>query len=527
MDTARRVREILSARGLTLYRVSRRSAEIFGRSSKFYVSHNLYSDLSKPALKPTIYQILALSHITRYRLADWLKVFGIDLDTISRLQLRIPRRQTALLDSTFHDTYAWIPWFAEGLKSGPTPAVAPLRQLLTSAPPRRARDLLALSDQTFRYAVVGEEDLYALPYFVPGSIIRADPRRAGELPLRHNTNEEGPFFLVEHSFGWTCSRVVLLGTDRILLQCLQRPCAERELRIGRDARILGAVDAEIRPAIPHGPKQLKPAPATLRRPRPKYQRGEQADLKDLLRRSRMSVGLSFREASSISRLIAEILADEFYFTAASTLSDYEALPSPPRHIQKIITLCLLYCIGFDELLHGSGLPLDKVGHELIPDELIGRLQPDRNRSFLASGRHSIPEPSGFLAALLNQWEEVPLFLRFSLDEITGLSGFSLSDVFWVGGGQTKLHPLLVNGTLVAINRRARKPSPPRQDAVCEKPLYVILKRDGSYLCGSCTLDEANLVVHGYPGGPIGAQQFKAGIDAEVVGQVTAILRRLD
>jgi hypothetical protein len=526
MDMAQQVREILSARGLTLYNVSRRSVEIFGRSSKFRVSQNLYSDLANLSLKPTIYQILALSHITHYRLADWLKVFDLDLDTISRLQLRIPRRRTTLLDSNIYDTYAWIPWFAEGTHSGPPPAIAPLRHLLASSPSRRARDLLALNKQRFRYAVVGEQDLYALPYFVPRSIIRADPRRAQELPFRHNANQEGPFFLVEHNFGWTCSRVILLGKDRILLHCPQRPCTERELRIGRDARVLGAVDAEIRPVISHGPKHLMSAPWTSRKPRHDHRRGEQIGLKHLLRRSRIVVGLSFREASSISRLIADSLSDEFYFTAASTLSDYEVLPAPPRHVQKIITLCLLYCIDFHEFLRASGLPLDKAGRGPIPDELLPSRTPAGNQAFRASSQDSMRESSGFLAALVNQWEEVPLFLRFSLDAITGLKGFSLSDLFWVGGDKAKLHPLLINATLVVVNRRARRPSPPKQDAVCEERLHLILKRDGSYLCGRCSLDEGNLVIHGYPGGPVGTQQFRDGIDAEVVGQVTAIVRRL-
>ena len=526
MDTALRVREILSARGLTLNSLSRRSAEMFGRSSRFCVSHNLYSDLAHPSLKPTIYQVLALSHITNYRLTDWLKVFGLDLDTISRLQLRIPRRRTTLLDSTVYDTYAWIPWFAEQSETGPTPSIAPLGHFLTSAPPRRARDLLALNKQRFRYAVVGEQDVYALPYFVSGSIIRADLRRAQELPFSHNTNQEGPFFLVEHNFGWTCSRVILLGKDRILLHCPQRPCTERELRIGRDARILGAIDAEIRPVIPHGPRHLISTPATLRKPLPKYQRGEQTGLRDLLRDSRTSVGLSFREASAISRVIANTLSDELYFTAASTLSDYEALHTPPRHIQKIITLCLLYCIGFHEFLQASGLALDKAGRAPIPDELLPRGTPAESHRLRMSGQDSVREPSGFLAALVNQWEEVPLFLRFSLDEITGLKGFSLSDLFWVAGDKAKLRPLLINATFVAVNRRARKPSPPTQHAVCEERLHLLLKRDGSYLCGRCTLDEGNLVVHGYPGGPVGTQQFRDGVDAEVVGQVTTILRRI-
>ena len=41
---AHQVRQVLSSRGLTLYRVSELSAEFFGRSSLFHVPHNLSFD---------------------------------------------------------------------------------------------------------------------------------------------------------------------------------------------------------------------------------------------------------------------------------------------------------------------------------------------------------------------------------------------------------------------------------------------------------------------------------------------------
>ena len=40
------MREILATRELTFYRVSQRSVEMFGRSSPFYLPHNLHSDLA-------------------------------------------------------------------------------------------------------------------------------------------------------------------------------------------------------------------------------------------------------------------------------------------------------------------------------------------------------------------------------------------------------------------------------------------------------------------------------------------------
>lgn len=524
MDGALQVRQILTARGLTLYRLSRQSGEIFGRSSPFYIPHNLYYDLRRSGSVPTIFQILALSHITNYRLPDWLAVFGFDLDAILRLQMEIPRKRTAMLDSTVYDTQAWIPWFVERAEIGPIPSIAPLGQLLAWAPAKRASDLLGLNRRKFLYARIGNQDWYALPYFAPGSTVRIDPLGRELLPCCQAKGQR-PFFLVEHDFGWTCSRLTLLARDRVLLQCPQRPCVERELRIGANARILGVVDAEIRRLNPrhpqHGISEIAPLGKSRFDPI-----GDPTAFRGLLRHSRIRAALSFREASSASRLIADRLSNELYFTAASTLSDYEVLSAPPRHTEKIITLCVLYGIGFDQFLRASGFPLDQAGREPIPGDLIPRQMRGRNHGLQIPGPDHTREPSGFLATLVNQWEEVPLFLRFSFGEMTGLRRSSLSDVFWVGGDKTQRHRLLINATFVVVNRRARKPAPRTKYAVCEEPLYLILRRDGSYLCSCCTLDEDNLVVHGSPRCEGGKQQFRDGVDAEVVGQVTTILRRL-
>ena len=58
------------------------------------------------------------------------------------------------------------------------------------------------------------------------------------------------------------------------------------------------------------------------------------------------------------------------------------------------------------------------------------------------------------------------------------------------------------------------------------PLCLILKRDPSYLYSCCALHQGKLVVRAYPGGRLAAQQFRNGIEAEVIGKVTAIVRRL-
>jgi len=525
MDRAEQVRRILTTRGLTLYRVSQRSAEIFGRPSRFYVPHTLYYDVADPCLIPTIHQLVALSHITNYRLYDWLAVFGFDLDKISRLQLLIPRQRTTLLDSSVYDVHAWIPWFADRPNKGPLPLIAPVGQLLASPAPRRATELLALGKRRFLYCKVGEGDVHAFPHLAPGSVIRADERRSRELLSKGKNGSEPRLFLVEHGSGFTCSQLLMVEKDRILLHSPERPCAQLELRLGKEARILGVVDVEIRSLTGQRTVGMPHQSAGVPKPLPLQALKLQTNLTDLLRHSRLRAGLSFREASALSRRIANTLSDELYFAAPSTLSDYETLSTPPRHIQKIITLCVLYCIYFDEFLRTGELPLDQAGHDPIPDELVPRQAPIRSPDLQASnGQEHLPEHGSFLDSVLKQWEEVPLFLRHSLNELAGLKKFSLSDVFWVGGDKAPSHPLLINAAFVVVNRRVKNPT--QSKTACQPPLCLLLKRDGSYLCGCCALHQGNLVVRSYPGGRLATSQFRNGIDAEVVGQVTTVLRRL-
>jgi len=78
MDRTDQVRRILSTKGLTLYRISQQSAEMFGQSSLFFIPHNLRYDLTVSSGRPSIHQLFALSKITNLRLCDWLTVFVED-----------------------------------------------------------------------------------------------------------------------------------------------------------------------------------------------------------------------------------------------------------------------------------------------------------------------------------------------------------------------------------------------------------------------------------------------------------------
>lgn len=521
---ADQVRQILSTRDLTFYRASQLSVQRFGRSSVFYLPPNLYHRFAGSAL-PGIYQLFALSRITNYRLRDWLAVFGFDLDVIPQLQPLVTRRRTVILDSSVYDGDAWVAWFADRPGAPAAAGIAPLGQLVSRARPKRARELLAHARTDFVYAKVGQEDLLAFPDVGPGSIVRIDTRQANEAAPGRNSSDKR-IFLVEHDAGFAVSRLASLDNGRVVFRSPQLPFAENGFSAGKELRILGVLDAEILPV----PQRDGLAAQFASRAAPKGQRlarnNTELNLKQLIRRSRVRAGFSFRDASKATQWIARKLRDPLYFTAASTLSDYETLSSAPRHIQKILALCIVYAIGFADFLRASGLAFAEAETEPIPVEFIlGENPPAGQKSNSANAEGNSRKPNGFWNLLLKRWEEVPLFLRKSAAELTRVANFSVSDVFWVGGNASPIHPWLEGAELVAINRRVRKPAASRGASFWERPLYLLLTRDGRYLCGSCTLDRGFVVVHPYPDRLISPRQFKNGSEAEIVGEVTTILRR--
>jgi hypothetical protein len=523
---AQQVRQILSTRGLTFYRASQLSVEMFGRSSAFYLPRNLYHHLAASTAMPSIYQLFALSRISNYRLSDWLAVFGFDLDAMSYLQVLIPRRRTVILNSYVYDSEAWVPWFVEQPGTAATDAITPLGQLLSRARPERAKELLPQGKTHFLYAKVGYQDLLAFPDVAPGSIIRIDTRQAKEASSLAKNSSDQRIFLVEHDLGFVCSRLSTLINGRVTFRSPQIPFAEGGFTLGRDLRILGVVDSEILP-VRHHDGTVAQFAAIQKRQRLLGNHTEM-NLNQLVRRSRARAGLSFREASKVTRWIAQKLADPLYFTAPSTLSDYETLSTAPRHIQKILTLCIVYAIGFGDFLHACGLSFEETAAEPMSDEFIPRaIPPTKRESNNANAPGRARRENGFWSNLLKRWEEVPLFLRRTLGELTRVPKFSLSDVFWVGGDRNPIHPWLEGAEFVAINRRVRKPASTKGTTFWERPLYLLLTRDGRYLCGCCTLEEGFVVVHPYPDRPFAPRQFKNGTDAEIMGEVTTILRRLD
>lgn len=508
---------------MTLSQVSRESRKLFPGQSLYHIPHNLYFDLRDGRFTPNVYQLIALSCVSGYSLIHWLSVFGFHLDDIPRLQLRLSFPQTMLLDSAIYDSHAIVEWFEE--KGEPPLGITPLTQIFTQNVTERVAALQRINRVPFIYAKVGTEDDFCFPELLPGSIVRADPR-ASEVSLAATGGKVSPdLFLVEHAHGLNCCRLQKVAPRRVALVSTKLTAPRMELQVGTELKILGTIDMEIRSLknrnLSLGYRTL-PTPKSRELLRPD---APGTDLRHLLRKSRQRAGLSFRQASAMSAKLAQELGDQRYFTAIGSLSDYESAEVPPRHIHKIVTLCTIYSIGFWHLLKASGLAMDKLGQRAILEDLT------EGTHWAPRSRRKDQDPQGtkegsFLSILMDRFEEVPLFLRNALPELCGMPRLALRDVFWVGEMGQEFHAPLRGAAFLVVNQRMKTPFISESEPEWKQPVYLLARRDGSYFCGRFALAGHTTVLHSLSARPSSPKPHESGGDAEIVGRVVTVLRRI-
>ena len=519
LQLAERVKSILASKQFTLHHVSQTSATLFGRGSPYYLPHNLYYDLSHGHFSPSLFQLVAFSRISNYRLRDWLRVFGFDIEAIPRLQIQFRSKRTALLDSSLDDPNSRIRWFRNLHTGAPNAGIVPLAHLLGWTEPRSLASLSSFHDDGFLYSRIGSEDAIAFPELLPGSIVRVNPKPTGEALKQVTTERSAHLFLIQHDRGLNCCRVRVSGRGRIGTISDQLPYARMEFRVPDEARILGVADFEIRNLV--APRQPLVAKSLAKRWEPDRLPADPSQLGSLLRRARIEAGLSFREAAAISRGLADALADERYFTAPGSLSDYETFNTPPRHFHKVITFCVIYSLSLNQMFQVLSFSLEEAGREPIPDLLTGG-----HSSETVTSTDAAPiEEAGFISELADELGGVPFFLRSSLGALCGLPRLSVKDFFWIGGSANTVHPYLKGAVLVAVNRQRKKPNDCASKPLWQQPLYIILKRDETYLCGCCSQENDTLVIHTYQGGIHKREELRSR-DAEVIGKVVSVARRL-
>lgn len=520
MELTDRIRQILRGRGLSLSRISAESANLFGLRSRYYVSEKMYYEISALDGCPSIHQFTSLSRITGYKLNDWLEVFDIRLDDIPRLQLLLSRKNTVLLDASVYDEDSPVAWFVERHNVKQIGAITPLGRYLARGPDTSIANLLALGSRKFSYAKVGDDDVYAFPEIAPGSLVRVDGHAAAHALSSVGSACSKQVFLVTNGPKLHCGHLRRERNGRLVLCSNYFPFSHVELGSADHVSVVGVVDAELR--IVRDPTVPSPASRPPEREKQIEIFTDRTRLNTLLHAARRRAGLSLQDASKTSRSIASQLGNSRYFAASGTLSDYENHRAVPRSVHKIVSLCVLYSIGFWDFLQAADLPIQLLGR----DRILTTRSNIPTHPLDKGSKIKMVSSDAFFTGLIDRWQQIPLFVRNALDTAFALKHVSLSDIYWVQDHPAPLHPLLVNASFIVVNRRMKKPPGPTRKTLWEQPLHLVLKRDGEYLCGCCTLQGGTVTIHSRPFNHQSALPLRDGIDAEVIGQVTAILRRI-
>jgi transcriptional regulator with XRE-family HTH domain len=511
-EVAARIRNVLAGRGLTLSEVTRISHERYAGKSRYRIPHHFYADLRNESFSPRIEQLAALSAITNYRLVDWMALVGLPPDHVAPLAASLPLERTVILDATVRETNALVGWFRSRPIRGREPAIAPLGQFLEPGLALPVDSLLPKKPSPFLYAKIGREDAFAFPDLLPGSIVRVDTRR-GNRAYIPSLSRSRAIYLVEHGRGFTCCRLHISRNSGVTLRSTQLPFAEVELELDSEVRIRGVVDLEFRFLVNAPRPEVSHDLAAFWRPRPLATLSPRKTLGELLRERRVAAGISLRQAAKRSTQIVHATGDERHFFARSTLATLETTADPRLSIHQVFALCALYSLQFEVLLAALGIETPEM--EPIP---------------VFNARPSAPPSAGddgeFLWHLVENLEEIPLFLRNALSQLTGLPALSLRDLVWLGGQRVSLHPYLRGSILAAINRSHKTPSFGPGRPLWEQPLHLLLLRNGSYLCAACSFEKNEIVVRPFADGEEQPVRLKNTVDVEVAGQVIALLRRL-
>lgn len=381
-ESAARVRNIagvLRRSGFTMAQLSHATGKRYGLGSPYFIPPTFLYKL-RSGITPHICQLVALSESTGYRFADWMRMAGFELRNIPRLQMRLHFERTVeITPPEFRNTFHSLPAASDQLLIDHPLSRAhplPLSRQNSREAGVRGEDLRredAQCRERYSFVKIGSDDAAFSPQLVAGMIVRVDRRyrRLMDVAMTNLVSPHDLLWLVDRPGGLTCCRVEWVGDDQIILWPARPPLGSLPLRVPTEARVLGLAILD-RASPQPGIQPFRTGAMNFEPPLPPSLRADRAEarLSDLLGTARRRTGLTFRAAHQLTRSIARILASPDYAIGLGALSDYEAVSRLPRHIAKIISLSITYCVDIRQLLDGAGVCVDDSDKMPLP-ELFG------------------------------------------------------------------------------------------------------------------------------------------------------------
>jgi hypothetical protein len=515
-----RFRAILASKQLTVYSLRNKTRQLYGPDSEYFIPHNFSHYVVSKAVSPHICQVVALSRLTGYSLTDWLEFFGFPPDMISSWQWHFHSDRTTLLSSEIYDRNALFPFLGSPAGAEQLDSTAPLSRIAKYSTALSARKVESLNSRQFLYARIGKQDALGFPDVVSKSIVRIDPLRTTldtELP---STGSARPLYLVEYPGGLTCCHVQRVDRNLILLAPHLLEFERLEFRLGREAAIVGTVDAEIRPLIglenATGQHSWRVSRETSFRKLLKTP----SSINELVRSARERMGLNFKKAHEMSLQLALALKNDQYQLASSWIREMEITHALPRRIEKLFSLCIIYNLDLWNYLRAGGLRLEETGQERFPSQYRSKAKPSATPLEETSSAGET-----FADHLAKIVEEIPTFLQHRFPFHYGQQEITARELYWFGQREKAFHPVLNGAVILAVEAtspRHRLAGGWREP--WERPLYLVMQRDGKYLCGFCAFTRNSVTLVPHPDSVEEPVRLAAPMEGEVVGRVAAVAR---
>ncbi len=357
------IANLLRHSGYTVTQLSTGTGQRYGRRSPYFIPPTFLYKL-RSGVTPHVCQIVALSETTGYNFVDWMRIFGFDLHQIPRLQVQLHPERTVLVTPIEFDTASF--------RSQSTIH----KPVCGSYIGARPGEHLWSSTRRYCFAKIGSHDALVSPKLIPGMIVRVDRCYRRRMDGADYRPWQNLLWLVEQPSGLTCSHLRWIDDHQVVLLPSRPPLGSLPLCLSREVRILGLVDLEGGSVKP-GSSQFRAGSMLLEHPWSSLL-VDRTEMKfsDLLRAARCRTGLTFRAAHQLTGAIAQILASREYEIGLGLLSDYEAMDRLPRHVAKIISLCITYCLDIRRLMEAAGVYIDDSSKMPLPevDSLVAPAQ---------------------------------------------------------------------------------------------------------------------------------------------------------
>ena len=241
-----------------------------------------------------------------------------------------------------------------------------------------------------------------------------------------------------------------------------------------------------------------------------------------LRRIREALRLKYRDVEEASQVIARIRQNQEFAIGLSRLADIENKGTLPS-LYRTYSLCAIYGLKLETVLEWYGIQVDA----LITD--ASRLPIKQTRLVDFGTAESASAADGAVSDV-DLSKTILLNARLRREWMgtsdTAAGNRSKQKHALIGTEDWFMFPVLPPGSMVEIDETKRRISKKTFDQEYDRPIYFLEHR-GGYRCGWCSESKGLLVVQPHSNSGMSLEVYRYPGEIEILGQVIAVVKRLD